>query len=597
MRGPVLSERLKAVASLVRRGSVVADVGTDHGYLITDLVIRGISPKGYATDIHELPLQKAKETIHSYQLDDKIKTVLADGLQGIPPNCAQDIVIAGMGGDMIAGIIEKASWLQKEECRLILQPMTKADTLRRFLYTNGYRILREKAVEDGSFVYTVMLVSYLGKPAPISEVFARIGLLPSEKTPAAERYILRQASLCEKKAAGIRLGKKQTEDASAYERLAEILKMKVEEDAIMKETCTVGDVYRLIDQFAPFSLAEDWDNPGLLVGSPDLTVTKALLAMDVTPAVIEEAAKTGAELIVTHHPVIFSPIKRVEAGSIVYNLIRNGISVISAHTNLDIAEGGVNDCLAECLGLCNIKGLEESSEESFYKIMTFVPKEQAEQVYQALCYAGAGALGNYDGCAYFTEGTGCFQPKDGANPFIGEIGRTERVDEIRLEMILPEGKKDAVITALKEAHPYETPAFDLFKDDAIQKRQYMGRIGELSKPMQPEEFAEMVKEKLGIGGIRYTPVDHPIKRVAVLGGAGADYIFQAKNMGADAFVTADTKHHLLLEANRIGIMLLDAGHFSTETVVMEPLCKRLQAALPHIAFAVAKSNIDPVCYR
>ncbi|WP_052446679.1 Nif3-like dinuclear metal center hexameric protein [Candidatus Soleaferrea massiliensis] len=598
MQKPALSARLQLAASFVRQGSVVADIGTDHGYLAAYLVADGRCPSGYASDIHEQPLEKARETIRACGLEDRIQTVLSDGLLSLPKGCAQDIVIAGMGGDMIAKIIEEAPWLRDEHIRLVLQPMTKMDELRRYLYQNGFGLLREEAVEDGEFVYTVMQAVHTGQGKDVSMLFALSGLLPAYDTPAAKRYLLRQADIQQRKADGLRLSRRADPNQAAYhETLARRLRNLAKGEEQMNQH-TVGDIYRTIDtKIAPFSLAESWDNPGLLIGGEELPVKKVLLAMDATDAVAEEAVSKRAELIVTHHPVIFSPIKRVEADSVVYKLIRNGISVISAHTNLDIAAGGVNDALAETLGLEQIEGFAQSGADTYYKLVAFVPSDHAAAVYRALRGAGAGTLGGYEGCAFSAEGTGCFEPRDGSNPFIGTAGKTQRVPETRLEMIVPPEKRAAVIAALHASHPYEVPAYDLFENHAVRGFRYMGRIGNLPEEMQPDDFAAYVGLKLGGVGVRCSPFGLPVRRVAVLGGSGADFLSQAKRAGADALVTADPKHHLFLEAAHIGVMLVDAGHFCTENVVMGRLCRSLREAFPQIEFEIAEQNTNPVRYR
>ena len=364
----------------------------------------------------------------------------------------------------------------------------------------------------------------------------------------------------------------------------------------MKNMPTIGDVYKAINEIAPFSLAEDWDNVGLLIGSKDQQAARVLTALDATDAVIDEAAQWGAQLIVTHHPVIFSPLKAIPADSTVYRLIRQGIGVISAHTNLDIADGGVNDQLARLLGLTDLRPLKVTAEEPCFKVAVTVPPLQAEAVYTAMVGAGAGALGEYSHCAFLVKGEGRFKPLEAANPTIGTAGRLEQLEEVRLEMLVAPDRLDAVVDAMLAAHPYETPAYDIFQNYGCKARSALGRVGTLEQPMTPQALAERVKERLGVGGLKYTPGCGEITTVAVCGGGAAEYIYTAKEQGAQALVTGESKHHLLLEADRLGLTLIDAGHFATETVVLEPFSKKLEALLPGIVARVAASNTDGVRY-
>lgn len=360
---------------------------------------------------------------------------------------------------------------------------------------------------------------------------------------------------------------------------------------------TVGRIYEAIEAFAPFSNAEDWDNCGILVGSAAQTVTKALVALDLTDAVLEEAIDMGAQLVITHHPVIFHPMKALSAQSLPYRLAQHHMAVISAHTNLDVASGGVNTVLAERLGLGQLIGFATISKQPYQKLSVFVPETHAERVYDAMCNAGAGQLGDYDGCAFLTSGQGRFCPQEGANPFLGKIGQCEQVPEVRIEMICPPERVNAVVAAMKAAHPYELPAYDLFSDAAIEREVSLGLIGRLPNPMSCKEFAQHIKDALGCGGLKYTSVEHPIQTVAVLGGAGSEFVELAAKRGCDAFVTADTKHDRLLTAKGLNLMLVDAGHYATEHPVVQVLYERLQQELPEIVFAVSQSETDPCLYR
>ncbi|MBC8570180.1 Nif3-like dinuclear metal center hexameric protein [Zongyangia hominis] len=358
----------------------------------------------------------------------------------------------------------------------------------------------------------------------------------------------------------------------------------------------VRDIYRYIDQLAPFDRQESWDNSGLLIGDGEAVAEKAMMALDITDAVVDEAAACGAKLLISHHPVIFHPQKRVLAGDLSYRLVREGMSVICAHTNLDVAELGVNDCLAKVIGLEDLELLEETGRETFYKIAVFVPAGQGEQVRAAMARAGAGSLGEYTDCAFLSRGEGCFQPSAKASPYIGRAGELTRVEEIKIEMIVGEGELSSVVSAMQAAHPYETPAYDIFENQGVRRPYGLGRVGSLYESMGAEEFSLHVKEALDTPLIRSNRIDKRIKRVAVCGGAGGSLLGAAKAARADALITGDIKHDVWLEADRMGILLIDAGHFATENVVMPRLRGLLQTRFSGVRFLLAQNSIDPVVY-
>ena len=209
--------------------------------------------------------------------------------------------------------------------------------------------------------------------------------------------------------------------------------------------------------------------------------------------------------------------------------------------------------------------------------------------------AGAGQLGDYSACTFSTPGQGTFQPEEGAHPFLGQVGQLERADEVRLEMICPPECLDRVVAAMKEAHPYELPAYDVFVDEAVAHTEYLGRIGQLEAPLSPRDFAQRVKERIGAVSVKYLDADRPIQTVALCSGSGADLMSAALAAGADALLTADVKHNQFIDAQEAGITLLDAGHFDTEDLVLEPLAQRLEALLPEVPFLVTHySNIRAV---
>ncbi len=357
---------------------------------------------------------------------------------------------------------------------------------------------------------------------------------------------------------------------------------------------TVADYYAAIDSFAPFALQESWDNSGLLIGSPEQPAECALLALDATAAVIEEAGARGRALVVSHHPIIFEKLSAVSADSMVYAAIRAGVGVLCAHTNLDIARGGVNDALAARLELSDIDILEQTRESYPFKIVTFVPFGQAEAVCEAMAAAGAGRQGSYAGAAWCADGEGRFMPLAGAQPAVGTVGRLERVAERRIEMLAAPGALEGVLSALRAAHPYEEPAIDVLQTRTGPHREGLGRVGGLPMPLSPSALAAYAADKLGVEGVRFTSGGGEICRVAVCGGAGGGFVGAAAAKGAQALIVGEARHSHLLEAKARGLTLIDAGHYATEAVVLPVLLQRLREALPGADIAIAHGDANPM---
>jgi dinuclear metal center YbgI/SA1388 family protein len=333
-------------------------------------------------------------------------------------------------------------------------------------------------------------------------------------------------------------------------------------------TARVGDWVAALDALYPPGWAQDWDAVGLVTGDPEVPADRALFAVDPTLEVVAEAADVGAQLLVTHHPLLLRGVTGVPVttvkGRIVTELIRRDIALFVAHTNADAAPvRGVSDSLARALGLESVQPLAAEPPEPAYKIVTFVPDEFAGTVIDALAAAGAGQIGDYSRCAWTTEGTGTFVAGAGANPTAGERGAVTEVPERRVEMVLPQRALRAVVAALMAAHPYEEPAYDVLPTVAPHDRG-IGRVGELVVGTTLGAFGRAVARALPPtpAGIRVSgDLDQPVRRVAVCGGAGDSFIGQARAAGADVYVTADLRHHPAQEA---GLALVDAGHWATE---------------------------------
>lgn len=357
------------------------------------------------------------------------------------------------------------------------------------------------------------------------------------------------------------------------------------------------DLMALMDTWAPPSLAESWDHPGLQAGDPESRVTKVLVSLDVTKENVRWAADHGCEMIISHHPFLFRPLKEVdlstEKGRILRTLLTCGITAFAAHTNLDSADGGVNDALADALALQNRRGLVPVKEDPLCKVAVFVPESHGEAVRKAMAEAGAGRIGAYRGCSFTVSGMGRFLPDVGAHPYIGQAGKAEETSESRIETVVPESLVPAVIAAAKKVHPYEEPAFDIYPLKNGGAFQSMGRVGELPEEMSGDEALLYVKKCLRLPALRSAGErNRPVRTVAVLGGAGAEFAPLAKKAGADLYVTGDVKYHEAQDMAAMGLLVADAGHFGTERVIIPALAKRLRKATAEKGWSVTFTE-DP----
>lgn len=360
------------------------------------------------------------------------------------------------------------------------------------------------------------------------------------------------------------------------------------------------EVIKQLETFAPKQLAEQWDNVGLTVGDKNQSVHKILVALDVIPDVIQEAIDIGADMIVTHHPMIlFQKIKKIQADDIlgkkIYSLIQNNISAYCAHTNLDIAFGGTNDVLAKLAGLEDIEILEQTDIEALKKIVVYIPKGYENVVRRAMCEAGAGFIGNYSDCTFLSAGTGTFLPLEGTKPFLGKQGKLESAQEIRLETIAPQNIVTAVLEAMKKVHPYEEPAYDIYAVEQKGKCYGIGRIGTLKQSMTFEEYSKFLKERLQLDAIRIIgQKNKTIKKVALCTGSGVEFMEQAKQLGADAYLTGDIKFHEAQRALELELCVADVTHYASEVLVV-PILKEFleQKSLQyHWDIEVVKSAVN-----
>lgn len=335
-------------------------------------------------------------------------------------------------------------------------------------------------------------------------------------------------------------------------------------------------IAKIIEEIAPLKLAESWDNVGFQVGNENLEIDRILVALEVTPEVIDEAIHENVDLIVTHHPLIFSPIKKLTSGEpiseMIIKMIQNNIHLYVAHTNLDASKKGTNVLLGDLLNLKRRGPLDEISFKQFYKLSVFVPKTDKEMLLEALFSSGAGKLGQYDCASYSSKGEGTFRPLEGANPTLGKTGAVETVEEVKLEVILPKHLREQVIEAMLDKHPYETVAYDLIALENFESKYSLGLTGYLEKGLTLDELSDEVKKCLKIDQLKVVRGhERKIRKIGICSGAGGDYITLASKLGCKCLITGDVKYHEAQQAKQLGLSLIDAGHFETENVYMDYL--------------------------
>jgi dinuclear metal center YbgI/SA1388 family protein len=360
----------------------------------------------------------------------------------------------------------------------------------------------------------------------------------------------------------------------------------------------LSSITTCLEQIAPPSLAEAWDNVGLLVGDPNQDISKILLTIDYSPAVAEEARGGNFDLVIAYHPPIFQAIKRVIGGSAVFDAIRRGMAIYSPHTALDVAEGGTNDMLADFLELKDRKPLKRSeTKPTQYKLVVFVPIEAVEKVSRAMFDAGAGRIGNYSSCSFRSGGTGTFFGESGTSPAIGQSGRLETVEEIRLETVVSIGAVGAVIAALKASHPYEEPAFDLNMLAAAPDDKGLGKIGVLPPTARGEIF-ERIKRGLEVDRLLVAgPVDGTIARAGVCAGSCGNLLDDAIAARAELYLTGEMRHHDANKAVAAGLTVVCTLHSNCERPVLKRLAARLAQTPGMPSIAISAADKDPFSIR
>ncbi len=361
----------------------------------------------------------------------------------------------------------------------------------------------------------------------------------------------------------------------------------------------VQDVIDILEEIAPLSYSESFDNTGLLVGDAQQKVSGILVTLDTLEEVIDEAIENNCNLIVSFHPIIFSGLKSITGKNYVertvLKAIKNDIAIFAIHTALDNNWLGVNHGICERLGLKKIRSLIPQK-HSIEKLITFVPKAQADKVRNALFTAGAGGIGNYDHCSFNIDGTGTFKPGEDSNPALGSIGQLHKESEVQIGVTFGRHLRGKVLKALFESHPYEEVAYEVYQLENSNQHLGMGMLGEWEEPKLEKDFLSFVKEKMQTDCIRHTQLTgQPIKKVAVLGGSGSFAIGAAIRSGAQAFITADLKYHEFYQAEK-RILLADIGHYESEQFTKELLVSVLSKKIRNFAIVLSQVNTNPITY-
>jgi len=353
------------------------------------------------------------------------------------------------------------------------------------------------------------------------------------------------------------------------------------------------------EEMAPTRLQENYDNAGLIIGNFDDEISKALISVDVTDEVIDEALAKGCQLIISHHPLVFKALKKFSGKSLTEKLvvraIKNDLAIYAIHTNLDNIMSGVNSILADKLGIKNTYILSPSNSK-LNKVVCFCPTEYAEKVKKAMFDAGAGNIGNYDSCSFNVEGKGSFRGLEGSKPFVGNKGEVHYEDEVRIESIIADFKTPKLIKEMIAAHPYEEVAYDIYQLENKSTLTGAGMIGELEEEIPINDFLEFVKKKLNAQHIRHNKlIDRKVKKVAICGGSGSFLINSASAQKADVYITGDIKYHEFFE-HQGEMTIVDAGHFETEQFTKELIHSFLNEKFPNFAVQISETRTNPVLF-
>lgn len=358
----------------------------------------------------------------------------------------------------------------------------------------------------------------------------------------------------------------------------------------------IKELTTFLNSVFPLAFQESYDNSGLLVSRDNEEVNAALLTLDITPEVIDEAIQKKADVIISHHPLIFKPLKKLldktPTEQMLRKLLKHDIAVYSAHTNMDSALGGTNDKLCELLELSNINVLV-SKPDYLFKLIVFVPHAHSNAVREAMFHAGAGQIGKYDGCSFNGSGQGSFRAGEGATPFVGKQGEMHFEDELRVETVVPKHLLAGVLKSMIAAHPYEEVAYDIIPLVNNYEMAGLGRIGELPKMMNAQEFLSYVITKLNADHLRYAGNRDEIRKIALCSGSGASFSAQAASSNVDAYISSDFKYHEFQSAAE-HLFVVDAGHYHTEKFAKEIFYNRIIEKFPKFALYLSEINTNPI---
>jgi dinuclear metal center YbgI/SA1388 family protein len=362
-------------------------------------------------------------------------------------------------------------------------------------------------------------------------------------------------------------------------------------------TATLSDIIKIMDSIAPIRLAEKWDNSGLQIGDVGWPVRSVMVALDPAPIIVETACRKKKDLLITHHPLIFKPLSKIDLsspmGDIIHKAIQNRLALYAAHTNLDSATGGINDIIAERIGLKNLKVLSEPEKIETFKLVFFVPADYEKKILDILFKTKAGVIGDYKCCSFRNRGTGTYKPGSSAKPFSGRAGEISHAEEIRIEALVKPDDLDSVITRLKKHHPYETMAYDIYPLNPEIGLQGLGRIGVTEKSTPLGQLADQIRKKLNLKTVRVTGnLELLVEKVAVCSGSGSSLLGDFLSSGAEVFISGDLKYHDARAAEDAGVGLIDIGHFGSEHLVVDVLAEKLSKAILEAELNVSVEACD-----
>ena len=361
----------------------------------------------------------------------------------------------------------------------------------------------------------------------------------------------------------------------------------------------ISDIIHKLETWAPLTYQESYDNAGLITGKPNWEVKGVTVSLDCTEEVVDDAIKNGSNLIVAHHPIVFSGLKKINGNNYIertiIKAIKNDLAIYAIHTNLDHVYTGVNAKIGALLGIKKLRVLQPKT-NVLLKVVVFCPLKQAEAVRQSMFEAGAGAIGNYDACSFNLNGEGTFRAGEGTNPFIGEQGELHTESEVRIEMLVSKPELGKVLSAMTNAHPYEEVAYDVYSLENKHQEIGAGMYGDLPESIDTMQFLKQVKETFKCGAIRYTdPVKSSVQRIAWCGGAGSFLLENAKRVGADVFITGDFKYHQFFDADN-ELVIADIGHFESEQFTIDLIADFLHQNFSTFAIRLTEVNTNPIGY-